>query len=196
MNQTKKEEKYRDNKAKVFNVIIGQCEKPMKDKLESTNGFEGVESRNDVIGLLTMIKDIAFDVNDRKYVPLQAFHAWKQISNLWQKDDEAVLDYYKRFTSAKELVERTYGKIAPDGIAQREGKEFLEDPVATMSIARSRMLAVMFMDGANKKLFGSLMRSLESDFVLGAGMYPETVEDALQVLTLHGEHGLQKGGKK
>jgi hypothetical protein len=34
-------------------------------------------------------------------------------------------------------------------------------------------------------LYGSLMCSLHSDFALGNGMYPETLEDAMHVLTTH-----------
>ena len=64
-----------------------------------------------------------------------------------------------------------------------------------MNVERGRMLAFMFMDGANKKLYGSVVRGLESDHALGAVLYPDTVEDALQVLTLHSEHGLRKAGK-
>ena len=43
---------------------------------------------------------------------------------------------------------------------------------------------IMFVDGANKKCHGMLMRDIGDDFALGNGHYPETIEDALQVLSL------------
>jgi len=43
------------------------------------------------------------------------------------------------------------------------------------------------MDGANKKCCGVLMRDIGDDFALGNGHYPETIEDALQVLSLHSD---------
>ena len=57
------------------------------------------------------------------------------------------------------------------------------------------MLAFMFMDGTDKKLFGFLLKKLADDFALGDGKYPENAEEALQVLTLHMERPKLKGKK-
>ena len=54
------------------------------------------------------------------------------------------------------------------------------------------MLAFVFMNGANYKKFGYLMKNLSEDYALDAGKYPESVEDALQVLTLHEETSVKK----
>ena len=43
----------------------------------------------------------------------------------------------------------------------------------------------MFLDGADKKVFGYLMKSLRNNFTLGNDKYPVTMEDALQVLTMN-----------
>jgi hypothetical protein len=191
----KKEEKYLDYKAKVFTIIMGQCNKPMRNMVESASGFAAVETAYDVAGLLRIIKDIAFNANDKKFAPMQAAVAWRSLTRAWQQEGEDLVDYYKRFISLVELVERSYGKVAPEEAAKKNEKEYKKNPVATVDIERGRMLAFMFMDGANKKLYGSLVRGLENDHALGAVLYPDTVEDALQVLTLHSEHGLRKVGK-
>jgi hypothetical protein len=46
----------------------------------------------------------------------------------------------------------------------------------------------MFLNGADHKRSGFIMVTLRKDHALGNGLYPETVEDALQVLLLQAEH--------
>eukprot|EP00977_Amphora_coffeiformis_P018078 scaffold6161_cov158-Amphora_coffeaeformis.AAC.1 len=57
------------------------------------------------------------------------------------------------------------------------------------------MLAYMFMEGANKKLFGYFMKNMQDDYALGNDNYPTDVESALQVLLLYQE-GMQKKTSK
>ena len=179
----KKQEQYRDQKAKVFTIILGQCTKPMRNRVEGTTGYGDVEKDTDVVGLLRMVKDVAFDSNDRKYPHLQAARAWKQLSMIRQQDNEDLVDYYKRFWSVVEMVERSYGKIVPVEIASREAR-YSADKDTIDARERDRFLAFMFMDGADKTVYGYLMRDLSGDYALGNENYPDTVEDALQVLAL------------
>ena len=48
------------------------------------------------------------------------------------------------------------------------------------------MLAFMFMNGANKKIYGGLLKKLHDNHALGDAKYPEMIEEALQVLSLKG----------
>jgi hypothetical protein len=50
-----KEDKYQENKAKVFRIIIGQCEQTMKGTVERADGFGKIEKKDNVIGLLGKI---------------------------------------------------------------------------------------------------------------------------------------------
>jgi len=47
------------------------------------------------------------------------------------------------------------------------------------------MLALMFMDGADKQVCGFLLKKLHDDFSLGDAKCPEDAQEALQVLQLH-----------
>ena len=40
-----------------------------------------------------MVKDVAFDLNDKKYPHMQATHAWKQLVVIQQQDEEDLVDY-------------------------------------------------------------------------------------------------------
>ena len=57
-------ESYKKQKAKVFTIVLGRCEKPMKNRIEGDERFETAELNSDVVALLRMIKDVAFDSND------------------------------------------------------------------------------------------------------------------------------------
>jgi hypothetical protein len=190
----KRQDKYDENKAKVFAIVLAQCDKPMRNTVESATEFKGVEAAVDVVGLIRIIKDIAFDANDKKYASMQATMAWCNLVKATQREDEDLIDYYKRFISLIEMVERSYGQIAPEEIAKKSNK-YTKNPGAVLSIERSRMLAYMFMNGANKRLFGYMLRSLENNFALGTDLYPATMEDALQVLTLSCENITRKKSK-
>jgi len=49
-----------EQKAKVFVVILGQCSSEVKNKLVNNVGFETLEDSDDVVGLLKMLKEMAF----------------------------------------------------------------------------------------------------------------------------------------
>jgi hypothetical protein len=179
----RKTEKYVDYKAKVFAVIWGQCDQTMKNRLESTAEYKKAEDTNDVVQLLRAIKDVAFDADDKKYPPLQAVVAWTNLVRAWQRDGEDLNDYYNRCASLVELVERTYGPIAPVKVAEKD-PTYSSDQSAALERERSKMMACIFMQGANYKKYGGVMRQLKQDFVLGDQKYPESMEQAVQVLRL------------
>jgi len=182
---------YKKNKEKVFVIVIGQCDKAMRNRIESLEEHEEMEEKSDVIKLLRMIKDVAFDSNDRKYPPMQAAQAWKNLCLVRQGDNEELLDYYKRFMALLEMVERTYGKVSPEEVAKKENN-YAKKKAETIKEAKDKMIAFMFMNGARYKTFGFMMKNLSEDYALNAGKYPETVEDALQVLTLYEETMFKK----
>ena len=57
----KKLERHEDQKSKVFTIVVGQCSKPMKNRVESGSGFIEAEKASDIVKLLRTIGDIAFE---------------------------------------------------------------------------------------------------------------------------------------
>lgn len=106
------------------------------------------------------------------------------------------MDYYKHFMSLVEMVEQAYGKVMPVEIAKKSGR-YSSKQSEVEDDARKMLLAFIFMDGTDKKVFGPLLKDLNSDYALGNAMYPKTVEDALQVLTIYiKKHGGSSGNPK
>ena len=48
-------------KTQMYAVVIGQCSDAMKAKLEANNKFETIKNNRDVIGLLNLIRTVAYD---------------------------------------------------------------------------------------------------------------------------------------
>jgi hypothetical protein len=190
----KKLDRYQTDKAKVFTIVLGQCEKAMKHRIEASSGYESLDSNSDVVGLLKLIKSEVLDASDKRYSHLQAVQAWKSLSRAWQRDDEDLMDYYRRFVGLVETVENAYGPISPLEIAKKN-TTYASDKKAAVEIERGRMVACMFMDGANKKRYGQLMKDLADDFALGQAKYPGSLEEALQVLSLYHKGNGHKGGE-
>jgi len=180
---TKKSDKYVEYKAKTFTVVFGCCDKPMQNQVESHPDYEDAMADHDVVTLLRIIKDAAYDANDRKCPAMQAAQAWKNLAFCRQGENESLLDYYTRFVSLVEMVERSYGPVTPEEIAKKDVK-YKKDKETIMARERDRMLAFMFMDGADKQVHGFLLKKLQEDFSLGDDKYPEDIQKALQVLQL------------
>ena len=92
-------------------IIIGWCSKPVWNHVENAEDYKDAAIKNDVVSLLKVIKNIAFDSNEKKYPPMQAGQAWKQLCLARQQENEDLVDYYKRFVSLIEMVELIRGKI-------------------------------------------------------------------------------------
>eukprot|EP00977_Amphora_coffeiformis_P020065 scaffold7821_cov107-Amphora_coffeaeformis.AAC.2 len=104
-------------------------------------------------------------------------------------------DYYKRFSSTLEMVDRVYGEIAPTVLAQPD-QAYKNDAEGVSRAEQNKMLAYMFMDGANKKLFRYFMKNMQDDYALGNDNYPTDVETALHLLLLYQEGTQKKTSKK
>ena len=109
-----------------------------------------------------------------------------------QQDNEDLVDYYKRFVSLVEIVDRSYGTITPVEVAKKDATEHSKDPVAATQKAQDCMLAFMFMDGADKRIYRFLLNNISNDHTLGTEKYLDNVEEALQVLLLYGENFKKK----
>ena len=206
----RKVDRYKDEKAKVFTIILATCEDPMKHRVECHEDYETAEQDADVVALLKIVKELAYGSNDRKYPVRQAVEAWVQLLFLRQDEKEDLTAYYKRFISLVDGVERAYGTISPTVVAEKDKKYSLAGDTKKKKMVedgRQAMMAMMFMRGAHRG-FRPLLNDLESDFAFGAQLYPSTVADALQVLSEYTsqrlyksimrkkKHGYEKGQKE
>ena len=62
----KRKATYQENKGKIHSVIIGQCTDAMIAKLNGDSNFDLIEHNYDMLGLLGMIKNVAFKVETQQ----------------------------------------------------------------------------------------------------------------------------------
>ena len=103
-----REEKYIANKGKAFALIYGQCNNALQHKLQARKDFEEVIKGNP-IKLLDAISEHSMSYVENKYPFSIALDAIKNYINLKQTDDESLVDYTRRFKSAKKIMETQIG---------------------------------------------------------------------------------------
>ena len=113
---------------------------------------------------------------------MQAGGALKQLVNMRQQSKETLVGHHEWHMSLVELMEQAHGRVTPVAIAEQNVKHG-SDPSGIEDDEQSKLLAFIFMDGADKNVFGPLMKDLNNDHALGNDVCPKTMEDALQVLT-------------
>ena len=116
----KKKDWYLNQKAKVFVIILGHCDEPMKNTLETTIGYMEANRRRDVISLLRMIKAAAHGAVDKMYPPKQVVLALKHMCNAAQMEKEPLSAYYNWFQSLVERAENVYGELKPVVLAEKD----------------------------------------------------------------------------
>ena len=140
------------------------------------------------------IKTVTHDANKKKYPPQQAVKAWKQLVMIKQAREEDCTAYYKQVKDLVENMEHTCGKLQPLALAEMDPKYAKAADTTKEKMneqERQKVLAYLLMEGAHRG-FAPLMRDLESDFALGQDKYPETMEEALQVLNMYTKQPLYK----
>jgi hypothetical protein len=78
----KKVDSYDLNKAKVFEIILKQCTKVVKKKIEGTTNFAKIELNVNVVAFLQKIKDVAYGANEKLYSHMQAAESLTQLTKI------------------------------------------------------------------------------------------------------------------
>ena len=115
--------------------------------------------------------------------------AFKNLNNLQQKDQELLVDYTRRFKTAKELLVLQLG----GPIIMTRYVESMEDYNKNNKISVRRIqetafeqfLAYIYLENSDKSKYGSLLNNLKQQQSLKHDQYPKTIVDALNVLNNH-----------
>ena len=178
----KKKNQYDQDKARVFMIVLGQCDETIKNRIEADAKYDNVVKESNVAVLIRMIKQSAFDSHGKEYAPKVAAMAIKQLASIHQLEDESLVQYYNRFKDMVERFDRVHGPLIPTAVAQKEKSR--KTSQEKESIAREKVSVMLFMEGSHRG-FRPLLRDFESDYTLGVAKYPSTLEEALQIMTVH-----------
>jgi hypothetical protein len=94
-----RKDRYRDKESNTWALIYNQCSPELKNKLEGVEGYEKAKENNNIVQLLTMIRDYCchFDTLNNKYMSIVG--AFKNLFFFWQKPDQANTYFHEDFMS-------------------------------------------------------------------------------------------------
>jgi len=173
-----KEDKYNEDKTKVFRIIMTKCSPEMKDKLEAqSTELEKLEDDNDVIGLLDMIKELVYNAGGvrNKFVSMQSLNRTLYGRGNTQRPNESLNECGKRFLQQVEVIEAVWGKLVPPCHANDNAKD--------QESACNQHLASLFLGGTDQVRYKTAVDELNNNYALGKDVYPADVPAAIMVLT-------------
>ena len=189
-----REEKYAANKRKAFALIYGQCNKALQHKLQARKDFES-SIKGDPIKLLDAISEHSMSYVENKYPYSTAQDAIKNYINLKQIEDESLVDYTRRFKSAKKIMETQIGgKLELPKLAKLDPKWMEISNPANWTVANhadcktrayKRFTTFLYLENADRTKYGTLLSGLATQYSLGQDQYPQTVEKATNMLSNH-----------
>lgn len=114
-------------------------------------------------------------------------NALKLFVGVNQGKQESVDNYKKRFIAMTQVLEQQWGKFCPTELAEN-GTE------AAQKVATENFFCRVFLAGADRDRYGSLIDKYNNDYVSKKEEYPATVEIVSTLLSNYQEH--QRGGKR
>ena len=110
---------YTDHKSKVFVIILGQCSHELKSKVVNEPEYATLEDKDDVVGLLKLLKTMAFSTTGVQYPYWTMQWVLKRLTAINQGPNESVTSYHRRFLAITEVVETFPQSWWPPMVAPR-----------------------------------------------------------------------------
>ena len=104
-----REDMYKENKAKLFAVVFGQCTPTMVAGLKSQNGYVKKELEKDVVWIMKAIKKLSVGIDENENEAITAYEAVKKFYELRQADGESNNRYMERFEEAWKTADAAAG---------------------------------------------------------------------------------------
>lgn len=193
---------YRDNKAKVFGIVHGQCSPELKNKLEYDGEFLTQEANSDVVGLLAKLERMAFSTEGSRHPVWTLQNTMRRFFTFSQGNHESITKYHTRFMSQVKVAETQWGSLTPptgitiQAVLNNDGDVTNQAAMdAEREAARSQFLAMLLLDGADKKRFERMKNELYNAYLAGTDHYPKTVDETLDMMTFYqSEETGRRGG--
>lgn len=186
-----REDALAENNKALYALVLGQCTEPMRNALAGHDSFEEADASLDGLSLLRLIKGLVYQFHSQKYLPHTIHEATRRLMAFQQPRTMTVATYLEQFQNLVDVIQHTGGTIGfHNGIiaevAKAENVEFenaTEAQVTSFQVTgRERYLATAFFLNSDRSRFGRLIEDTENGFLKTHSGYPETVNDAYNLL--------------
>ena len=110
----KRTRKLDENIKFLWSVLWAQSSQAIRNRLEALNNYETMKQDSNGLALLIAIKDLLYNVQDRKYVPLSIHLAKRQFYLNSQGRSVSVANYYKQFNNTIDMLEHCGASLGED----------------------------------------------------------------------------------
>ena len=187
----KRTRKLDENIKFLWTVLWAQSSQAVRNRLEALNNYETMKQDSNRQELLIAIKDLLYNVQDRKYVPLSIHLAKRQFYLNSQGHSVSIANYYEQFNNTIDMLEHCDASLREDDgiIAKVLEHHEIEPSTATATQKEDAQMeaqewyyGLAFLMGADQVRFGCYLEDLENDFTQGVDCYPKSRVDAHHVL--------------
>ena len=187
----KRTRKLDENIKFLWSVLWAQSSQAIRNRLEALNNYETMKQDSNGLALLIAIKDLLYNVQYRKYVPLSIHLAKRQFYLNSQGRSVSVANYYEQFNNTIDMLEHCGASLGEDdGIITKVLEHHdIEPSTATPTQKENARIeaqewyyGLAFLMGADRVRFGRYLEDLENDFTQGVDRYPKSRVDAHHVL--------------
>ena len=183
-----KKDKYEDDKAKLFVVILGQCSERVKHKLKSDDEFPTMHKEYNVVKLLKKLRVMIFSMGSVRHPCLSAHDALTRFLNIRQGAKESIEHYLIQFLALAEVALEIYGSVIPDKLlnSNKSNKDKISE----------KFQAMIFLNGADQNRYGKLLDDYNNMYLTSGDKYPETVDAAVTLMSHYRDGQIKKGPPK
>ena len=177
---------YRNFRASLFSVILGQCTPLMKDKLQAKPEYEAINDERDGVALLKLIKQTTFTFDSGRIYKLVGRDKLKEeFYGLKRRNNQTLHSYYEGFRAKVKVLNEVgvvlYDKDLVEMIAKKNGR----DPPSSIDReeAQERCVAIRFIRTCGHREYEAHLQNM---FLDGhKDVYPATLADARAILDNH-----------
>ena len=107
----KRSQQYRQNKAKIYSLDLGQCTEAMKNRLKGEETYEDINGESDIIHLLLLIKSIAYSYESKSYPVLAIHMALRKFYTSHQSSSSSRDEYFETMLNLRDVISHRSGVI-------------------------------------------------------------------------------------
>ena len=175
------------NMEKTYALILGQCSKTIRDRIEAHEQWEPVNTSSNALGLLRLIRQSLYQRATRRHETHALIDAETTLMRFRQSERMSNSDYLEKLRDLVEVYEHLGGE---PGTSKARVDSLLIDPdladdderQQAKIKARDEYIAVLLLTKSDPKRYGLLVTDMENAYTRGQDGYPTTVSGAYDML--------------
>ncbi|GAX15524.1 hypothetical protein FisN_6Hu141 [Fistulifera solaris] len=178
----KREMKLETNNVALHAIMWGQTSAALQGKIKTLADFDEKHDEHDCVWLLTQIKAIIMNFDDRTYPMISEHEAKVAFYTCEQGTRESPEEYMKRLKALADVVKHCGGSVTGDwkNVPSSVGGE-----TARKSYALDCAIATAYLKGLDRTRYGRLLGELKNDFAKGNDNYPQDLASAFALVNLY-----------